>query len=403
MREPCRAGTAALLGLLALASAGAAASDAVYPPASVPPPRHWDRAAATELLGYVEHVASHGLEPADYDPEKLAWAIRLGDDAELERQATESFGLLARDLANGHVRPAQRRNFHIATAPLEPRQIALLIDQAIALGQMDEVLDELAPQDAQYQGLRDALARLPAGADEERRKIEVSLERWRWMPRQLGERHLLVNIPEYRVHLLQGGRETALHRVIVGKPSTPTPQFSAAVTGVIFNPTWSVPQSIIAESVGALVRNNPGTARARGYTWSYAGGGLRVVQQPGPQNALGQMKLDMPNPFTVYLHDTPSKALFDEERRVLSHGCIRTDKPFDLATILLAGTGWNRQAIDQTVAGRQTTRVALDRPVPIYVVYMPAYVEADGTVAYFGDPYGLDAAVTRLLDDRAGA
>jgi murein L,D-transpeptidase YcbB/YkuD len=392
---------AAALGIFAVALVGAAPGASGNPEATIPPPRHWDRATATELLGYVERIGSHGLEPADYAPEKLGWAIRVGNEAELERQATESFGLLARDLANGHVRPAQRRRFHVATPPIEPGQIALLIDRAIALGDVAEVLDGLAPQNAQYRGLRVALAELPVDADEQRRKLEASLERWRWMPRELGERHLLVNIPEYRVHLLEDGKETALHRVIVGKASTPTPQFSAQVTGVIFNPPWNVPQSIVAESVGSLVRNNPATARARGYTWSSSGGALRVTQQPGPQNALGQMKLDMPNPFTVYLHDTPSKTLFDREQRTLSHGCIRTDKPFDLATLLLEGV-WTRQAIDEAVAGRQTVRIALERPLPVYVVYMPAFVEADGTVAYFGDPYALDAAVNRLLDDRAG-
>jgi murein L,D-transpeptidase YcbB/YkuD len=175
------------------------------------------------------------------------------------------------------------------------------------------------------------------------------------------------------------------------------------VTGVIFNPPWNVPQSIVAESVGSLVRNSPATARARGYTWSYSGGALRVTQQPGPQNALGQMKLDMPNPYTVYLHDTPSKALFDQEQRALSHGCIRTDKPFDLAEQLLRDAGWNRAMIDDAVAKRRTQRVALAQPLPVYVIYMPAYVAADGSVSYFGDPYSLNGAVNRLLDDRAGA
>jgi murein L,D-transpeptidase YcbB/YkuD len=130
---------------------------------------------------------------------------------------------------------------------------------------------------------------------------------------------------------------------------------------------------------------------------------LRVTQRPGPQNALGQVKLDMPNPFTVYLHDTPSKALFDQEQRTMSHGCIRTDKPFDLAERLLGDAGWSRAMIDNAVAGRQTQRVALTQPLPIYVVYMPAFVAPDGSVGYFGDPYSLNGEVNRLLDDRAGA
>jgi L,D-transpeptidase YcbB len=170
----------------------------------------------------------------------------------------------------------------------------------------------------------------------------------------------------------------------------------------VFNPPWHVPQSIIAESVGRLVRNSPDVARARGYTWSYSDGGLRVTQQPGPGNALGQMKLDMPNPFTVYVHDTSSRDLFDKDERTLSHGCIRTDQPFDLARTLLASAGWTRSMIDEVVATRKTRRVALDQPVPVYTVYLTAYADADGAVRYLDDPYSLDPALNRLLDDRAG-
>ena len=394
--------TLAALAAVATICASANAQPLDPAPMRLPAPQQWDRTSASALLAYIQRVDGHGLEPADYAPEKLSRAMTFGDGAELERQASESFSLLARDLANGHVRPAQRSRFHIATPPLAPSQTALLIDQALALGNVGSVLDGLAPQNAQYRGLRSALAALPAGADDERRKIEASLERWRWMPRQMGERHLLVNIPEYRVRLLADGREIAVHRIIVGKTSTPTPQFSAQVTGVILNPPWNVPQSIIAESVGRLVRNSPGTARARGYTWSFSGGALRVTQQPGPQNALGQMKLDMPNPYTVYPHDTPSKALFDQEQRTISHGCIRTDRPLDLAEKLLNDAGWSRLMIDDAVATRRTQRVALTQPMPVYVVYMPAYVTADGRVSYFGDPYSLNAAVNRLLDDRSG-
>ena len=390
---------ASLCAFLAVPMACAAAMAAAAPPVSATPPQRWTRSEATSLLAYIEHIDGHGLEPADYGPDKLRQAIQSGDAAGLEQQTSASFGLVAADLAGGHVPSSQRRQFHIATLSLQPDRIAALIDRAIASDDLAAVLDGLAPHDPQYIALRKALGKLPAGSDEERRKIEASLERWRWMPRQMGERRLIVNIPEYRVHFISDGNEIASHRVIVGKRSTPTPQISAQVTGVILNPTWSVPQSIIRESVGSLVRNNPGTARARGYTWSYAGGGLRVVQQPGPGNALGQLKLDMPNPFTVYLHDTSNRDLFEREDRTLSHGCIRTDKPYDLAALLLAGTDWSRARIDDVVASRRTTRIPLAQPVPVYTVYMTAYVGPDGTVVYSGDPYGLDAAVNRLLDD----
>ena len=360
-------------------------------------PRHWTSQAAGTLLAYIETIDSHGLDPADYEPTELQQAIASDDPARLERQATESFALVASDLANGHVKAGHRGRYFIASDPIDPDQMAKLIDKAIAAGNVANFLEPLAPRNREYANLREALAHLEPGQADERRKIEVSLERWRWLPRDLGQRHLLVNIPEFVAHLVDGDREVESHRVIVGKTSTPTPQFSAQVTAVILNPTWSVPQSIIRESVGSLVRRSPATARARGYTWSYAGGGLRVTQQPGPQNALGQIKLEMANPLSVYLHDTPNKELFEREVRTFSHGCIRTQLPFDLAATLLKDAGWSRAEIDREVAKRQTRRVPLATPVPVYVVYMTAMVGPDGSVRFFDDPYRLDAAIAAQL------
>jgi murein L,D-transpeptidase YcbB/YkuD len=361
-------------------------------------PRHWDRQAASALFAYIERIDRHGLDPADYAPAELLEAIQSDDPALLERRATNSFGLVAVDLATGHIRPGNRGRNYIRSDDIEPARIAKLIDVAIAARNPAIVLERLAPDSSQYAALQRALAALPAGSESERRRIEVNLERWRWLPRALGDRHLLVNIPEYRVRLFDSGAEIANHRVIVGKPQTPTPQFSAKVEGVILNPAWHVPQSIIAESVGRLVRSSPGTARQRGYTWrSDNAGRLQVTQQPGPNNALGQLKLDMPNPLTVYLHDTPSKELFERDVRTFSHGCIRTQDPFGLAEKLLADAGWTRAMIDDGVAARRTRRVPLAAAVPVHVVYLTAFAKPDGTIDYLDDPYSLDAALTAKL------
>ena len=122
-----------------------------------------------------------------------------------------------------------------------------------------------------------------------------------------------------------------------------------------------------------------------------------MTQQPGPTNALGQLKLDMPNPLSVFMHDTPSKQLFDSDTRAFSHGCIRTQDPFGLAAKLLENTSWTLDKIDATVATRVTTRVALPTPVPAYAVYMTAVPQADGSVEYLKDPYKLDAGVVAQL------
>lgn len=369
-----------------------------------PGPQRWDAQAAGELLAYVKRLDSHGLTPDAYAPAELEQAIASGNPQLLERRATQTFGRVAQDLAIGHVRGSGRGRYYIGPNTLEPKYVALLLDTAIASRNVPGILDALAPQGKEYAALRAMLARLGPEQRLQRRKIEASLERWRWLPRDLGPRHLVVNIPEYRAYLTEQGSETASHRVIVGRPQTATPQFSAQVTAVILNPSWHVPQSIVAESVGRLVRNNPATARARGYNWSFDKfGKLQVTQQPGPQNALGQMKLEMANSFSVYLHDTPNKDLFDREARTFSHGCVRTDKPLDLAATLLDSAEWTRAAIDAAIDARQTKRVPLATPVPVYIVYMTAVPGPDGTVRYLDDPYKLDAAIAAQLDDGAQA
>ena len=394
--------------MLAEAQSSAAPLNASPPSAGVPSAevqnagvRRWDKEAGSQLLDYVDHVDRQGLVAADFAPEALRLAIRNGDAALIEQAATRTFAILARNLARGHVPPGKRGRYFIASDPVEPATVADLIDGALARRDVGGTLDRLAPQDAQYRKLQAALARLPAGAAAERQALRVNLERLRWLPRELGANRLVVNIPEYTVHLFQNGQETASYRVIVGKISTPTPRFSAQVTGVILTPVWRVPRSIIAESVGKLVSTQPRTARARGYVWTRSGGALQVSQQPGPQNSLGQIKLDMPNPLSVYLHDTPGKALFEKGQRTFSHGCVRTDRLIDLAAILLEGTGVDRAAIDRSREGRTTLRLPLARPLPIYVVYQTAVADANGTIRYLADPYRLDAAIAAQLDDAA--
>lgn len=382
--------------ILAIAAIGSVVAGPVL--AQEPKPVRWDRTSAISLLDYIERIGSHGLDPADYRPAQLGKAIDSGDGAALETQADQSFGLVAADLAMGHVRAGQRGRYYIEPNKLDPMLVARMIDIAITARKVDWVLDSFAPQTREYADLRTALAGSGGKDAATRKQIEVNLERWRWLPRNLGAKYLLVNIPEYRLRLVENGREIASHKVIVGQVGKQTPQFQTKVTGVILNPTWTVPQSIIAESVGSLVRNSPATARSRGYSWTGGGGRLSVVQAPGPGNSLGQMKLDMPNPLTIFIHDTPSKALFERDARTFSHGCIRVQDPFRLAEALLSGASWNRGRIDAVVASRVTTRIGLGAPVPVYAVYLTAVPQPDGAVAYLKDPYGLDASLAAKLD-----
>jgi len=223
-----------------------------------------------------------------------------------------------------------------------------------------------------------------AETDPARRAIlAANLDRWRALPPQLGQRHLLVNVPEQEVVLWENGVPVARWRAIVGRPRTPSVSFSTEITGVNLNPWWYVPQSIVRESVGALVRNNPAEARRRGYVAS--GGSYR--QRPGPGNALGRMKLVMPNSHAIYLHDTPARHLFDQDARALSHGCIRVQDAIGFAARL---AGVSRAEMEAMAANGQTRTVPLAEPVPVHITYFTAVPGQADQLRYLDDIYGRD-------------
>lgn len=353
----------------------------------------WQRGDAEELLAVVEQITADGLDPADYDATELRRDLAQADPKVWSSRATDVFLHLASDLSNGHVRNRQRHAWHIVASPLAESASEGLLTTALATHSVRESLAALLPRHRQYRALKAALAATSPKDKAGILRLRANMERWRWMPRDLGERYLLVNVPAFTISLVENGRVIERRRVIVGKVSTPTPQFAALVTGVIFNPWWDVPASIVRESVGRQLRANPALARARGYVVSNG----RVRQAPGPANALGQMKLVMPNPFSVYVHDTPSKHLFAEEVRAFSHGCVRTDDALGLANSLIgksAGTG--AAARD---SGR-TMQVDVAKPVPIYVVYFTAAAEETGEIATFPDIYARDGPVVEGLVDR---
>jgi L,D-transpeptidase YcbB len=219
-----------------------------------------------------------------------------------------------------------------------------------------------------------------------RLKVAASLARWQALPSPPAGRWLLVNIPAYEISLYDGQLRTGTWRAIVGKPKTPTPHFAGSVTGVILNPWWEVPKSIVAESVGRMVARNPKKAAAQGYIRD----GDRYRQRPGPHNQLGLMKLDFRNPYSVGIHDTPSRPLFEKERRAFSHGCIRVDDPFAFAAALL-GEPTSRDSLNTVrETNPDTQRLPLAEPLPVIVGYFTAEVAEDGTLRLFDDVYRLD-------------
>jgi len=268
-----------------------------------------------------------------------------------------------------------------------------LLAQVMRGGAAGATLDSLLPTHPQYAGLKRALA-ATAPEDEARRDlIRANMERWRWMPRNLGARHVLVNVPAFTAALVDNGQVVTRHRTVVGARRTPTPQLSATITAVTLNPWWTVPQSIIAENGGSF---------GPGYEVRREGNYMIVRQPPGPRNALGRLKIEMPNEHAIYLHDTPSQALFGRAVRAFSHGCIRTQNVRDFAALLLAPTGqWDRAAIDRTIATGRNQSVNLAQPVPVYIAYFTAAATNDGNVVTYADLYGRDAPIRTALN-RAG-
>ena len=354
------------------------------------PPGNWRRETAQELLRYVEQVGQEGLDPADYGPDRLRAAIAGNNEGALSAVATPIFLRLVADLSGGSVRGRSRVDWHMTDPTLDAAGQQRLLAQVIRGGGVGAALDSLLPTHPQYAGLKRALAETPEGETARRDLIRTNMERWRWMPRSLGPRHVLVNVPAFTAALVEDGRVLARHRAVVGKRTTPTPQLNAQITAVTLNPWWNVPQSIIAENGGHF---------GAGYEVRRTAGGISVRQPPGPRNALGRVKIEMPNEHAIYLHDTPSQALFGRPVRAFSHGCIRTQNVRDFAALLLAPTGqWDRAQIDRGIETGRNQSVPLAAPIPVYIAYFTAAATSDGDVVTYNDVYGRDGPVRQALN-----
>jgi murein L,D-transpeptidase YcbB/YkuD len=388
------------LTLLALAAAWPAAAQNASAPVAPPPAAvpaapapsqiaaDWSRKDAQALLAFVEDIGQEGLDPADYNPNALRDAIAAKDEA-LSGLATATFLKLAGDLMFGHVRGDDRIDWHVADDSLNAYDQQALLDRAVKEHEVAETLSSLVPTHPQYAALKGLLAD-PAIDAKTRNRIRINLDRWRWLPRELGSKYVIVNVPAYTVALVENGQTLNRRRAVAGALKTPTPQLSAMITGAIFNPWWEVPSSIAGE-----VRGKKGYVSVK-----TPDGGLRWRQPPGPTNALGRVKLVMGNPYAIYLHDTNARNLFNRQARAFSHGCIRTEDAVGFAETLLEGTDWDRAKIDQTIASGKSTQASLAAPVPVYIVYFTVAATSDGPPMSYADMYGRDGKVLAALTDR---
>jgi murein L,D-transpeptidase YcbB/YkuD len=379
-----------------------------------------------ELVEQFKYSELHGLDPARYPIQEFEQLreesqTRMGTRFPIERvpeldaRLTYAYLRYAADLIGWSTSPAQVSRNWLTESKQE--DLAARLAGALQNDQIRASLEELAPSHTQYKGLQSALARerqQPTGNID---RIVMNLERWRWAPRDLGDRYILINVPAYLLQVMEGDKPALSMRVIVGQPDWPTPLFTDEMTHVIFSPYWNVPESIereetlprLARDPDFLMRNSMEVVGTSGVVdpwsidWSDEAvvSSLRFRQRPGPNNALGLVKFMFPNRFSVYLHDTPSERLFAREERALSHGCIRVEMPMALAEYVLHGQPeWTTPRIQAAMHARQERSVKLKVPLPVHIGYWTAWVNPDQTVTFTDDPYGIDAAHAKAIEKR---
>ncbi|MFL1876851.1 murein L,D-transpeptidase [Hansschlegelia beijingensis] len=234
--------------------------------------------------------------------------------------------------------------------------------------------------------------------------IAINMERWRWMPRDLGARHVFVDLPAYRLRVVKDGQDTYETRVIIGKPSNQTPVLTSAINNIVVNPYWNVPVSIaLAElSQGSLrgfevVDSKGRVVPPSEVNWAdVKAHKLRIRQPPGERNALGHIKFQFQNRFAVYLHDTSSRKLFGNDYRALSHGCVRVDKPLEFADALSGDQGLSGDRLKKMIGGKERG-LAVSEPVPVHLAYFTAWVNGDGALERRKDIYDLDGRMAAAL------
>jgi L,D-transpeptidase YcbB len=376
------------------------------------------------LLKALREAESEGLRSQDYHLTRLeglrtdlrqqqsqAGPLSAAALADLDLLLTDALLTYGSHLLYGRMTP--RTSTVMFDTSQEKVDVVEVLQQGLETNRLAEALHSLLPHHPDYARLRQALVhyRQTPGAEKRVRQIIQNMERWRWLPQDLGRRYILVDVPAYTMDVVEWDQPVMTMRVVVGKPSWPTPVLSAFMSYVVLSPDWRVPTNIAAQELVPILRANPGylaqhnmrlldgtrPVDPRNVDWdkmSTKNFPYRLRQDPGPNNPLGTIKFMFPNRFQVYLHDTPSRTLFAKPERALSHGCIRVEKPTDLAEYLLRGV-LSRARIVAGLGQRTSRTVLLAEPLPTYLVYRTVLVKDDGTVQFRPDIYGYDALQER--------
>lgn len=383
---------------------------------------------AQSVIDHLKNAAHAGLDPIDYPTPNLAGMLSADAAAANELQLTHSVLTYARHANSGRV--SYTRVSGAILYPSHAPDPAHVLSQLASSENIDATLNSFEPQHPGYKALRAQLEKLLAadGASDDRPPssddlqqsnrghkalkrttnssriniIIANMERWRWLPRDLGAAYVMVNIPDYTLQLVNNGKTRWGTKIVVGKPGDmATPLLSETMKYLTINPTWNVPPSIIRnEYLPALQRDPDALERIGLKVGRNHDGSIRVYQPPGARNALGRIRFNFPNPFLVYQHDTPNKNLFAQSHRALSHGCMRVQNPEQYAEELLAvSQPKEAMTVDRIrdLYGDEERTIRLEHPIPVHVTYQTAYVDEKGRLATRDDIYGLDAAILKLL------
>ncbi|MBV9533247.1 MAG: L,D-transpeptidase family protein [Bradyrhizobium sp.] len=351
-----------------------------------------------------------GLEPSDYRAPNFDG---LGPQAlaEAELQLTGTLLTFVRHLQAGRF-PYTRvsRNIELPQALPDPADV---LSRITAVADAGRALDAFSPQQEPYRKLKAMLAdlrgRSSAGKGDISRQIETviaNMERWRWYPRDLGNTHVLVNQPDFTLKVMHDGTQVWTSRIVIGKPTTPTPLLSETMKSITVNPTWHVPPSIVHNEYLPALAADPTVLNRMGLRVSYQGGEVEITQPPGDGNALGRLRFNFPNRFSVYQHDTPDKQLFGLDSRAYSHGCMRVQDPAKYAEVLLniarPNEHWTAARIKSMFASTEQDIQLPPTQIWVHLTYQTAFVDNAGKLQIRPDLYNLDSRTLAAIKSEQG-
>ncbi|MDM9628180.1 L,D-transpeptidase family protein [Rhizobium sp. S152] len=368
-------------------------------------------AKAMQAIGLLKQAEDWGLSNSDYVVDASFEQLPQGSEqrvqalALFEASLSDKMLMFLQDNFRGRIDPNQLSNYY--DFKRKPVDIKATIGQLSASPDLMPIFDRFMPSNPKFAQLAAELHYLRSSnqggsATADIDKVIVAMEEMRWLPQEFPQRYVFINQPEYMAYYHENGELTLSMKAVIGQQDHQTNFFDASIKTVEFNPEWGVPQSIIRNEMLPHLKRDPAYLDKEGYKvsvkgksmssakvdWSQPLENISVIQPPGPDNALGQLKILFPNPHDIYMHDTPARGKFASQDRMFSHGCVRLENPRAMAAAVLKTSV---ESVDQEIAGGAKKDVKVPEEIPVYVAYFTAWPTADGTVHYFDDIYGRDA------------